>query len=487
MKSLKLFGSFSDPKFRHGGYAALVTAIAIALVIVVNILVDRIPATVDLTHQKLFSLSEQSVKILENLDQPVTIYGLFEAGKEPEFIDEILQKYANASRRIQVKYIDPIRNPGFLSRYQNSESPLGEDSIVVEMGEKFRVISQFDLFNYSAPSEENPFAARQAQSFKAEQKLTGAILYLSGETTPVVYTLQGHLEEEVPYELQQQLEVENYTFIDLNLLSSGTVPEDADLLLVISPGQDLSDQEEKSIREFLLERGGKAFFMMDFLSAEAELSNFGSILRSYGVELQRVLVFEEDPGFHLPQFPIGLIPDIEVHSITADLITNELAVLFPRSQSIRELQTKRRTVVVQPMLVTSAKAWGKVDLNDPSREPSPQDHQGPFTVAVAVNDKGEGDAPESRIVVTASSFFLYPERGIGIPLKGPGNADLFYNSVGWLYGREETISIRAKNLLEFPLRMNQLQFFLFAGISVILIPLIVFVSGLVVWLRRRHL
>jgi ABC-type uncharacterized transport system involved in gliding motility auxiliary subunit len=487
MKSLKLFGSFSDPQFRHGGYAALVTAIVVALVIVVNILVDKIPVSIDLTRQKLFSLSEQSVKILQNLDQPVTIYGLFEAGKEPEFINEILQKYASTSRQVQVKYIDPFRNPGFLSKYQNSKYPPGENSIVVEMGEKFRVISQYDLFNYSAPSEENPFAARQAQSLKAEQKLTGAILYLRGEKTPVVYTLQGHMEEEVPYELQQQLEEENYTFNNLNLLSAGTVPEDADMLLVISPGQDLSDQEEQSIREFLLERGGKAFLMMDILSTDAELSNFQGILRSYGVKLERVLVIEEDPGFHLPQFQIGLIPDFEVHSITADLITNELAMLFPRSQAITELQTKRRSVIVQPFLKTSAKAWGKVDLNDPSLEPSTQDLKGPFNVAVAVTDRGEGESVESRIVVTASSFFLYPERGIGIPLKGPGNADLFFNAVSWLYGREGTISIRAKSLLEFPLRMNQLQFFLFAGISVIFVPLIALIGGLVIWLRRRHL
>ncbi len=487
MKSRKLLESVKDPKFRHGGYAALVTAMAIALVIVVNVLVDRIPAVVDLTREKLFSLSEQSIRILENLDRPVTIYGLFEAGKEPVFIDEILRQYAAASRRIELKYIDPIRNPGILSRYRVSESTPGENSIIVEMGEKFRVLSQFDLFNYSAPSEENPFAARQAQSLRAEQKLTGAILYLSGEDTPVAYVLRGHREEEVPYELLQQLEEENYSFIDLDLLSAKEVPEDADLLLVVSPGEDLTDQEQGSIREFLLDRGGRAFFMIDLLSSGVKLSNFEGIFRSYGIELERVLVFEEDPGFHLPQLSIGLIPDIEVHSITADLITDELAVLFPRSQAIAELPTKRRTVTVEPLLVTSPKAWGKVDLDDRSLEPSEEDLRGPFNVAVAVTDSGEGEAPESRIVVTASSFFLYPERGIGIPLKGPGNADLFYNSVSWLHGREETISIRAKSLLEFPLRMNQLQFFLFAGISVILIPLIVLVSGLVIWLRRRHL
>jgi hypothetical protein len=35
--------------------------------------------------------------------------------------------------------------------------------------------------------------------------------------------------------------------------------------------------------------------------------------------------------------------------------------------------------------------------------------------------------------------------------------------------------------------MNQLQFYLFAAISVIVIPLAAFLTGLVIWLKRRHL
>jgi len=485
MKNRNLRASFNNPKFRHGGYAALITALLLSVLVVVNILVGRIPATIDLTRQKLFSLSEQTGKILKQLERPLTIYGLFEAGKEPEYVDEILKRYAAASPQVRLVYVDPFRNPGFLNRYRGGQSPPGENSIIVEMEDKFRVISQFDLFHYSAPSEENPLSVRPAQSMRAEQTLTGAILYVSGGETPVVYQLRGHQEEEVPYELLQQLATENYTFHDLDIVATGGIPEDADLLLVISPRNDLSDQEESSLREYLLERGGNALFLMDLLPPEQSTPRFDGILRSYGVQLRRVLVIERDPGFHLPQLQIGLIPDIQIHSITTDLITGELAVLFPRSQAITELEAKRRSVVVQPLLQSSAQAWGKTDLQDSSMEPAAGDPAGPFIVAVAVSD--ETPSSGSRIVVAASSFFLYPERAIGIPLKGPGNADLFSNAVNWLYGREETISIRAKSLLEFPLRMNQLQFFVFAGISVFLLPLSVLIVGLVIWLRRRHL
>ena len=108
-------------------------------------------------------------------------------------------------------------------------------------------------------------------------------------------------------------------------------------------------------------------------------------------------------------------------------------------------------------------------------------------LAVAVTDKGEGDDPTpSRAVVIASSFFLYPERA-GFPLEGAGNADFLPGCLNWLRGQEQLISIRPKSLMTRPLRLNQLLFYIFGGIVVILIPFGILAAGLVIWARRRHL
>ncbi len=476
-----------EVQFRYGGYATLVTALVIALLITVNIVMEQIPATADLTKEKLFSLSDQTKQVLNNLNTDVTIYGLFEAGKEPLFVHEILQKYDAASDRLDVNYIDPFRNPGFVTRYQGEDEPPGENSIIIEMGKKYRVISQYDLFNYTAPSAEDPTAMRRAQSLRAEQTLTGALLLLSGHKAPTIYVLRGHREESVPFEMVEQLKSENYIIKDLNIATDGGVPEDADLIMIIGPKTDLSPSEEDAIRTFLFERRGKAFFMMDVAGGRDRLENFHSLFNSCGVELEQLLVVERDPNYYLPQLPIGLVPKIKVHTITADLITDELAVLFPRSQAVTILETRSRDLHINPLLESSESAWGKTDLEDPSMEPSPADRSGPFQVAVAVVDREDGSDEDMRVVITASSFFLYPEEGIGIPLKGPGNADFFYNATSWLYGQEASISLRAKPLIDYPLRLNQQHFFLYAGFSVLVVPLCVLVAGLIVWIRRRNL
>ena len=483
----KIYQSFGNSKFKYGGYAALVSFIVIALLVAVNILVDQVPAKADLTESKLFTLSEQTTKVLDGLQQDVTVYTLFETGKEMDFAQAILEKYKLRSKHIQVKNVDPYRNPGFLAKYKVENKEPGANSLIVESGKRFQVISQYDFFDYSEPQGGDPFGQRYAQSVKIEQKLTGAILSSTSAKQPTVYVLQGHDERAFPFELRDTLRGENFVIEDLNLLTSPKVPDNGDIIMVIGPRRDLTEQEEQKLREFLVDRRKHGLFLMDLNSDVKSLPRFEAILRTYGVGIDPVLVIERDPSFHVPQVPIGLVPEMSFHAITSSLRSSDLPVLFPRSEAIVELATKKRTIEIAPILTTSDRAWGKVDLKSQSMEQTLADKRGPFKLVVAVTDKGERESGESRLVVGGSSFVLYPEQAFGLPLTGPGNKDFVLNSLSWLEGQKELISIRPKSLIRLPLRMNQLQFFLFAGIAVIVVPVLVLGTGLVIWLRRRHL
>jgi hypothetical protein len=175
------------------------------------------------------------------------------------------------------------------------------------------------------------------------------------------------------------------------------------------------------------------------------------------------------------------------HSITGALNKNDLLVLFPVSQAVEELEIKKRSITIEPLLVSSEKSFGKVDISSDNKDQTLSDPDGPFNLAVAITDEGEREGQGGKAIVAASSFFLYPEEVLPVRLTQPGNYDFLFNSLNWLQGKEELISISAKNLIVFNLRLNQLQFFLYAGITVILIPLLILGSGLVMWLRRRHL
>ena len=138
-------------------------------------------------------------------------------------------------------------------------------------------------------------------------------MYVTSDKNPTIYVLQGHGELGVPYDVRTQLENENYDVEDLNLVTQDAVPEDADILLISSPGRDLSEEEEAKIRDYL-ENSGRAVFLMDITNDE--VPNFESILKSYGVGLQKGLIIEKDKG-HYVSNPLYLVPKLESHDIVS--------------------------------------------------------------------------------------------------------------------------------------------------------------------------
>jgi len=471
--------SFRSKKFKYGGYATLMIAVAIAIAIIINLIVDQIPWEVDLTQNQMYSLSEQTNKVLDNLKQDVKIIALYQAGNEDKTVMEIIERYQKRSKRVSFTTIDPEKYPQLLTKYQKGDESLSAGNLIVESGDKFKVIERYDLVNYSF----NQYSGQwYAQSLAVEQRLTGAILYVTAEELPVVYTLVGHGEDSIPYDVKKQLELENYTVEDLNLVTQDSVPEGAHALVVLSPTRDITKEEEEKIRKYL-ENQGRAIFFIQNLSGE--LPNFESLLKSYGVALQRAIVVEGDANMHYPGNPLYIIPNMGDHSILTPLKSGQMYVFAPQSQSIEQLEMKRRTLEIEPLLVTSDKAWAKTNLEATTIEKEEGDLEGPFNIAVAITDKiyENNETKETRLIVVANTNILKSQ----LVSQVPGNTNFLLNSLNWLQDREESISIRPKSLLTSRLRISAYQQLIFSGIVVILIPLIVLASGLTVWLRRRHL
>ena len=120
-----------NPKLRYGGYASLITFAVIVAVIVLNLLLAQLELQVDLTDNDVYTLSEQSREILDELDEDVTIYVLARRNEEPVQIMEALERYAQASPRVRIETVDADRNPGFVAQYDPEGEGLGNGSIIV--------------------------------------------------------------------------------------------------------------------------------------------------------------------------------------------------------------------------------------------------------------------------------------------------------------------------------------------------------------------
>ncbi|AEE97386.1 GldG family protein [Mahella australiensis] len=474
---LNIAASFRNKKFRYGGYSALITVVVIAILIIVNLVVDQIPWKVDLTKNRYFSLSEQSYKTMDNIKKDVTIYGLYKTGQENLTVKEILNQYANYSDKIKIKFIDPVKNPTFAQKYSQDGTSLSEGSLIVDAGDKYKVIDQYALVNTSY----NQYSGQmQADSLAVEQQVTGALIYVTSEKSSVLYALQGHNEEAVPSDLSKQLGNQNFELKELNLVTSDKVPDDAEAILVLSPKKDISAEEDKKLRDYL-SKGGRAIFMMDLLNNE--LPNFQALFNSYGVELERAMVMDGDRS-HNAGDPVLLVPSFGAHDIVSPLKSNKLTVIMPATQPIKEVSIKKRSLEIQPLLTTSSNSWAKVNLEFTSSEKEAGDLEGPFNVAVAITDKSSDvNVKDTKIILMGSSAIVNSQ----ITTQFPANIDMVMNSINWLRDQTENISIAPKSLTPDYLNMTSLQVIILAAIVVIVIPLIILGMGLRVWLVRRHL
>jgi hypothetical protein len=469
--------SFGTKQVKYGGYAALITLAVIVGLILLNLITGQFSLQVDMTANRLFSLSDQSLQVLDQIKAPVNIYGLWNPGEENTDITEVIDLYLARNGNIHLQSIDPDKNPGFVAKYDRDKKGISRGSVIVEGAKGFRVIPPSDMYDVSYSNNRS-----NVTGVAAERRLTSALLYVGTGETPSVYEITGH--EETPLAnvaMKDTVERENYTLNQLNLVQSG-IPSDASALILNAPRSDLSRGEADKILSYL-ESGGRFLVLADYRMTELPVLN--DVLASYGIRLDRGIVIENDPSYTAGQVFIE-VPDLLEHDITKPLTEKEVPVALPYAMGVSELSTKRRTVKLFPFLVSSKNSWLRTDLNEGSATRVSSDQQGPITVGMAVLDPEyiQGAEKQTRIAVIASGALLEP---INVFQQLPGNLDLFMNSLTWLEDRPEALSVRSKSLFLLPLRLNGLQMIIFGGIFILIIPLAFFISGLVIWLKRRHL
>ena len=183
MKKNSIIESLSTRKLRFGGYATLLIVGALAVVIVINVLVDQIPGKLDLTKNKIYSLSDETYKLLDSLKTDVTVTTVGKQGSEDPTVKTILGKYAAHSGHVKLQTLDPDLNPGWTKQYDTTGQGLGAGTLVVAAGKKFKTIGVYDMYNYDTSNYDpsNPNSQPQLTSLSVEQRVTSAVQYVTAE------------------------------------------------------------------------------------------------------------------------------------------------------------------------------------------------------------------------------------------------------------------------------------------------------------------
>ena len=484
-KSLK--ESFSSKSFKMGGYSLAVSAVVIAIVIVVNIIMGAIPENytkLDTTSQELYTLSEQTKNTADSLTEDVTLYYIAQNGAEVSIIKSLVDRYAGLSSHIKTKQIDPALYPNFTATYTSSE--VDANSIIVVCGERSKVVAYDEMVitDYDYSTYYTTGQVSTTTSFAGENALTSAIAYVTGNDLPKVYTLTGHGEAALSEKLSSYLKTDNVDISDLSLVSNDGVPEDASTLIINSPSTDISADEAEKITDYL-ENGGSLMLLTNFVydeqaGAEKSMPNLLGVAETYGLSLQTGIIIDMNSANYY-QYPNYLLPAISSHEITTPSKEAGSSILMPVAQGIIINDNVRSTVKAATLLKTSENSYSKQNPQATTYEKEEGDVDGPFNTGVAVTESYNGT--ETKLVWFSCANML--SDGIDETVSG-ANTDLFRNSLSWLTGHESSISIRSKTLTASALTVNTTWFYIIGAVAVIIIPVGVIAAGLVIWLRRRR-
>ena len=470
---------FQRRQTRLGTMALTGVLAVLGILIIVNMLVKDHGKRWDLTKNRIYSLSDQTVKILTNLDAPVKIM-LF--AREPDFptYRDRLDEYAHASSKVTVEYIDADKKPAVAKQYQ-----------VESYGTT--------AFEYKGRVER--------VTANTEQDLTnGLIKVLAGKEHKAYFTA-GHGErdtastERTGYSgIAAALQRDNFKVDKLVLAQQGDVPADATVVVIAGPTTDFFPQEIEALKRYI-NKGGKVLFLIDPPDKldSPPLTSLTALVHDWGVQLGNDVVVDVSGMGQLlgTDASVPVAATYPTHPITEHFST---LTAFPMARSVTPIEGQSPDQpVAQKFVETSARSWAELDIKQltttgqVAMDPTKGDKQGPITLGVAVSaplpgqppaDRSkapeEGPKPEIRLAVVGDSDFIANYIG-----NVRGNADLFLNTVNWLAQQENLIAIRPKQPEDRRITMTAAQQRNVLWLSMLVLPGLIITSGVYTWWRRR--
>lgn len=473
LKNIK--NSFHTKKFKGGAYATLISIIVIAIILIINITVSEFDLKLDVSNQNLYTLTEETKDFVKAIQDEITIYYFAQTGSEDDIYAEIVEKYDSLSQNIKVEYKDPILYPKFAQQYVSDTVTSNSILVVNNTNGRAKYIDNSELSVY----EYDYYTYTSYESgIDVEGQVTSALNYVTKEVLPIVYQVEGHGETSISDSLSAAFGKANVTTNTLNTLSAKSIPKDCSVLFINAPQNDYTQDEVDMIKDYLA-AGGDAIILVDY--GVEGLTNFNSILNYYGVSVADGIVLEDNSNYYMGQYVNNLLPTINTHTITTQINSDNKYVVVPAAKGMVELDSKRSTIEITPLLTTSEDAFSKVDMSDTTVTKNEGDIDGPFYLGVVIDETYNG--VETNLVVYSSAYLI--DESIVEARSSYGNLDLMLNTISYLTGEEESVSIPVKSMVQEYVTLTAAQANFWSMIVVVLIPVIILMTGGFVCIKRR--
>lgn len=477
----KIGKQFRSARMKNGAYSVGMTALAVAAVIVLNLIAGQIPEAyrnLDVSSTKIYDISDTTKELLDSLEEDVTMNVLAVRDETDDRIVTFLSKYEALSDHIQMEWTDPVLHPSVLTENDASENTIlvsceatGKTATVY-----FDDILVMDEYSYCY------YGTTSYTEFDGEGQLTSAVNSVTQEEQKNIFQTSGHGEGTLSSTVTDLLTKNNYSLSEVNLMMVSSVPEDCDLLLMYAPQTDLSDSEAEMISGYLA-AGGKMMILLGDASG-TELSNLSSVLETYGI--LSVDGYIADPARCYQGNGYYIFPELSLSGDLAAGISSEM-VLLTYARGLILTEPARDTILTTAFMSTSDQAYA---VTESSQE------QGSYTIGAVAeetisseeeeeNEDESGEEAEDektgRLTVISAASLI--DQSITDSFSTLENTTVFMNALAAHFDDVENLAIEAKSLQT---EYNAVQHIgLFSFVVIFGIPAVILIVGFVVWFRRR--
>ncbi len=475
----------------------LSVVIFVALIIAINVILNAVVGKkwqFDWTTNKMATLGSVSEQILASNEAEVKITVLTDEsnfanaynGADISFVPGLLEEYVSKGQgKISVTYVNPTQNPAILTTLDpEGLHGITQTNIVVSNSDysKLKVLTLTNLLEIQD---------YYITGYVAEEVITGAINFVTADFTPVVYWTSGHGEAGQTSNdgysvLKMLLEQNNYLVKELNTLTAESIPDDAEMLLMVDPTQDLTAAEVNTYLDFL--KGGGSLVVLANYQA-TELTNMNELLRNFNLRLTNDLVHENQSDRVLFSDPVSFTASMPASQLFPQGAENQFSLVI-NSRAVTTADNATSWIKTDPVLQTSNQGT-RLIAGDPENETPDQAVQ---NVAMYSENTGWVDGSSvtkpAKVAVfgSAMTFSDY----IMMNYQTAGNYPLAWYSLYHMSNMEDyaqqDLLIQPKAVVTYSiLPSSQTQVQVVSVFLMAILPIALLITALVIYRRRKNL
>lgn len=524
-KKAKNGKKFNAKKLKHGTMATVFTCVFVALLVLVNVVTtmifDRYPVTIDLTSNKIYSVSNDTEDYVKkvNVDVQVTVFAdentYTNYSSYNKQAVELLKNYSKLNHHITYRFVDIDSHPEIVKEYTDT---ISQFDIIFETKTKVdgkeisrtRKLGMLDLLTFTDEFEQKlsqsgysiDTLAQQAggdlaflsyygsyvESSNAEQAFTSALMTVTDPNPVYVTILTGRSELTQLTYFQTLLTANGYNVNTVDITSED-IPSDTDVVVIPAPKTDYLEEDITKVSDFLNNDGNLGKQLLYIASyGQEDTPNLDEFLSEYGLAIGDGVICESDSGKYYNSPCVTVASDVS-DNFTQDVSTENPAILSALCRPVKTLFDEQDMVSTDAYLKSSDSAYtANVDISQTTGQVQIGDalvkgQQNYMAVGSKAKFTDDNDTLYSNVIAVGSEGLLSDTY---LQYSQYQNSEYFISVINGLTGKTAGITITPKTITGNVFDITQQQKTALKWTFCLGVPVVVLVVGIVIWVRRKN-